>query len=103
MCVDGITKVTFGGRHRPVQRVLAERVEGQVDEVAVGGHGQQQHGQLQLGVEAQEHRAGHHGDDPAQHKELSEGGRGLGWKEGGREEKREEGEERGTWERFTNT
>jgi len=65
-----------------VQRVLAERVEGQVDEVAVGGHSQQQHRQLQLGVEAQEHGAGHHGDHPAQHKELS----GREGREGRREE-----------------
>ena len=54
-----------------MQCVLAERVEGQLNEAAVRSHSQQQHCQLQLGVETQEHGAGHHGDHPAQHKELS--------------------------------
>lgn len=54
-----------------MQRVVAcEAEEGQVDEVGVDGHSQQQHRQLQQGVQAQEDGAGHHGDDTAQHEDL---------------------------------
>lgn len=47
-----------------------EGEEGQVNEVGVERHGQQQHRQLQQGVQTQENRAGHHGDHPAQNKDL---------------------------------
>ena len=50
--------------------VACEREEGQVDEVGVNGHRQQQHGQLQQRVQTQEHGTGHHGDHTAQHKHL---------------------------------
>lgn len=50
--------------------VSCEGEEGQVDEVGVDGHSQQQHRQLQQGVQAQEDGAGHHGNDTTQHKDL---------------------------------
>lgn len=41
-----------------------------MDEVGIDGHSQQQHGQLQQGVETKKHGARHHGDHAAQHKHL---------------------------------
>lgn len=56
---------------RPVQDIVAcECEEGQVDEVGVDDHGQQQHRQLQQGVEPQEDGTGHHGDHTAQYEDL---------------------------------
>lgn len=50
--------------------VACEREEGQVDEVGVDSHRQQQHRQLQQRVQTQEDGAGHHGDHTAQYKDL---------------------------------
>lgn len=44
--------------------------EGQVDEVGVYSHCQEQHRQLQQRVQTQKHGTGNHGDHTAQHKDL---------------------------------
>lgn len=48
----------------------SEREEGQVNEVGIDRHRQQQHRQLQQRVQTQEDCAGHHGDHTAQNKDL---------------------------------
>lgn len=58
-------------RSWPVQHIMpCERQEGQVDEVGVDSHSQQQHCQLQQRVQTQEDSTSHHSDHAAQYKDL---------------------------------
>lgn len=56
-----------------------EREEGQVNEVGIDRHRQQQHRQLQQRVQTQEDCTGHHGDHTAQNEDLRRAG-GVGSK-----------------------
>ena len=50
--------------------VACERDKGEVDDVGVHSHHQQQHRQLQQRVQSQKDGTCHHGNHPAQYKEL---------------------------------